>query len=265
MTAHLPAPFRKRFLGTHFFNPPRYLKLLETIPGPETDPAVLAVVEAFADRVLGKGVVRCKDTPNFIANRIGSFGFGAALSAMADLDLTIEEVDALTGPAIGRAKSATFRTADIAGVDVAVKVAENLHAAAPTDPQRELFRVPDFMKEMVKRGLLGEKAGAGFYKKAGADILTLDWKTLGYRPRQKAKLGSLDGAPRTPIPPPVWPRSWPARTKRPSSCGGSSGGPRSTRRGCCRRSPTIPRPSIGPWSGATAGAPVPSGSWTPWG
>src|SRR6185295_19117423 len=154
--------------------------------------------EAFADRVLGKGVVRCKDTPNFIANRIGSFGFATALAAMKELDLTIEEVDQLTGPAIGRAKSATFRTADIAGVDVCVKVAENLHGAVPDDPQRAVFAVPDFMKEMVKRGLLGEKAGAGFYKKDGAEILALDWKTLEYRPRQKPKLASLDAAANTP-------------------------------------------------------------------
>ncbi|HEX9736197.1 MAG TPA: 3-hydroxyacyl-CoA dehydrogenase family protein, partial [Thermoanaerobaculia bacterium] len=137
--------FRRHFFGTHFFNPPRYLRLLETIPGPETDPETLEAFEAFADRVLGKGVVRCKDTPNFIANRIGSFGFGAGLRAMMDLDLTVEEVDALTGPAIGRAKSATFRTADIAGVDVALKVAENLFTAVESDPQREVFKVPAFM------------------------------------------------------------------------------------------------------------------------
>ncbi|HEY5908235.1 MAG TPA: 3-hydroxyacyl-CoA dehydrogenase/enoyl-CoA hydratase family protein, partial [Vicinamibacteria bacterium] len=200
MSAPLPAAFRQRFLGTHFFNPPRYLKLLETIPGPETLPEVLAAVEDFADRVLGKGVVRCKDTPNFIANRIGSFGFGAALKAMTDLDLTVEEVDALTGPALGRAKSATFRTADLAGVDVAVKVAENLYAAVETDPQRELYQVPAFMKEMVKRGLLGEKTGAGFYKKVGADIFTLDWKSLEYRPRQKPKFAALDAAANNPDP-----------------------------------------------------------------
>ncbi len=197
MTDHLPVDFRRRFLGTHFFNPPRYLRLLETIPGPETDPAALLAFEAFADRVLGKGVVRCKDTPNFIANRIGSFGFGAALAAMIELDLTVEEVDLLTGPAIGRAKSATFRTADIAGVDVCVKVAENLHAAVPEDPQRAVFVVPDFMKEMVKRGFLGEKAGAGFYKKEGAEILALDWKTLEHRPRQKPKLASVEAAANT--------------------------------------------------------------------
>jgi 3-hydroxyacyl-CoA dehydrogenase len=200
MAADLPVDFRRRFFGTHFFNPPRYLKLLETIPGPDTDRALLARFEAFADRVLGKGVVRAKDTPNFIANRIGTFAFGAALRAMRELDLTIEEVDALTGPVIGRAKSATFRTADIAGVDVAVKVAENLYAAVESDPQREAFRVPGFMKEMVKRGLLGEKAGAGFYKKVGSDILALDWKTLQYRPRQKPKFEVLDAVAQEPDP-----------------------------------------------------------------
>jgi 3-hydroxyacyl-CoA dehydrogenase len=194
MSAELPPEVRRRFLGTHFFNPPRYLKLLETIPGPQTDPALLAAFEAFADRVLGKAVVRCKDTPGFVANRIGSFGFGAALRAMVDLDLTVEEVDALTGPAIGRARSATFRTADIAGVDVAARVAENLYAAAPGDPHREAFEVPGFMQEMVKRGLLGEKAGAGFYKREGTEILALDWKSLEYRPRRKPKLKALEAA-----------------------------------------------------------------------
>ena len=134
MSAGLPADFRRRFLGTHFFNPPRYLKLLELIPGPETDPAVLAEMEAFADRVLGKGVVRAKDTPNFIGNRIGSFGLGIALREMMAADLTIEEVDALTGPAIGRAKSATFRTADLAGVDVALKVSDNVYAGRAPRP-----------------------------------------------------------------------------------------------------------------------------------
>jgi len=194
MSAHLPADVRKRFFGAHFFNPPRYLKLLEVIPGPETDPAVIAGFEAFGDRVLGKGVVRCKDTPNFIGNRIGSYGLSVVLQTMRDMDLTIEEVDALTGAAIGRARSATFRTCDIAGVDVCVKVIENLYPAVPNDPEREVFKVPDFMKEMVKRGWLGEKAGAGFYKKEGKEIRTLDWKTLEYRERRKGKFASVDAA-----------------------------------------------------------------------
>lgn len=192
MSAHLPIELRRRFFGTHFFNPPRYLKLLETIPGPDTDAERLAAFDAFGERVLGKGVVRCKDTPNFIANRIGSYGFGATLQALAALDLTIEEVDALTGPAIGRPRSATFRTADIAGVDVCVKVAENLYRAVPQDPEREVFKVPAFMKAMVERGWLGEKTGAGFYRKDGKEIRTLDWKTLEYRERRKPQLASLE-------------------------------------------------------------------------
>jgi 3-hydroxyacyl-CoA dehydrogenase len=194
MSAGLPPALRSRFLGTHFFNPPRYLKLLETIPGPETDGEVLTALEDFLETVVGKAVVRGKDTPNFIANRIGSYGFGAALRAMQDLDLGIDDVDALTGPAIGRARSATFRTADIAGVDVCLKVAENLYQAVPHDPEREVFRPPEFMKAMVARGGLGEKAGAGFYRKEGAEIRTLDWKTLEYRERRKAKFPSLEAA-----------------------------------------------------------------------
>jgi 3-hydroxyacyl-CoA dehydrogenase len=194
LASALPPDLRRRFLGTHFFNPPRYLKLLETIPGPETDPAVLAAVERFGEEVLGKAIVRCKDTPNFIANRIGSYGFGVVLQAMVELDLTVEEVDLLTGPAIGRAKSATFRTADIAGVDVCVKVAGNLHQAVTGDPERAVFEVPGFMKAMVERGLLGEKAGAGFYRKEGKEIRVLDWRTLEYRERSKPRLPAVDAA-----------------------------------------------------------------------
>jgi 3-hydroxyacyl-CoA dehydrogenase len=197
MTSHLPPAFRRRFLGTHFFNPPRYLKLLETIPGPDTDPAVTDAVSAFCDEVLGKGVVRAKDTPNFIANRIGSYAFGQAIRAMQELDLTIEEVDYLTGPAIGRAKSATFRTADIAGVDVCVKVWSNLYDAVPGDPEREVFRAPDFMRTMVDRGWLGEKAGVGFYRKDGPAILALDWKTLEHHERRKASFASVEAAQST--------------------------------------------------------------------
>jgi 3-hydroxyacyl-CoA dehydrogenase len=194
MSSHLPVEFRRRFLGTHFFNPPRYLKLLETIPGPDTDRELLQMFEAFCEMVVGKAVVRCKDTPNFVANRIGSYGFGAVLRAMVDLDLTLEEVDLLTGPAIGRARSATFRTADLAGVDVCVRVAENLHAAVPNDPERDVFRVPDFMKSMVERRWLGDKTGGGFYRKEGGEIRTLDWKTLEYRERRKGRFPSVDAA-----------------------------------------------------------------------
>ncbi len=199
MTSHLPEAFRRRFLGTHFFNPPRYLKLLEVIPGPETDPELLAALVPFFERVVGKGVVPCKDTPNFIANRIGSYGLGAALRAMVDLDLGVDEVDTLTGPAIGRAKSATFRTCDIAGVDVCAKVASNLYDAVPHDPQREVFRVPDFMRAMLERKWLGEKTGQGFYKKDGQEILTLDWRALEYAPRRKGSFPSLEAAQNLPV------------------------------------------------------------------
>ena len=194
MVGHLPEAFRRRFMGTHFFNPPRYLKLLETIPGPDTDLELMAWMERFCDQVAGKGVVRCKDTPNFIGNRIGSYALGAVFQAMLDLELTIEEVDVLTGPAIGRARSATFRTADIAGVDVVVKVATNLYEAVPDDPERDTFKIPDFMHEMVERKLLGEKTGGGFYRKDGKEIKTLDWKTFEYRDRQKPKFPSVEQA-----------------------------------------------------------------------
>jgi 3-hydroxyacyl-CoA dehydrogenase len=194
MSSHLPADFRRRFFGTHFFNPPRYLKLLETIPGPDTDPERLAAMELWCELRLGKGVVRCKDTPNFVANRIGAYGLGIALRTMVELDLTIEEVDALTGPAIGRPRSATFRTCDIAGIDVCAKVSQNLYQAVPRDPGREVFKLPPFVDAMVERGWLGEKTGAGFYRKDAGEIRTLDWKTLEYRERRKASFPTLDAA-----------------------------------------------------------------------
>jgi 3-hydroxyacyl-CoA dehydrogenase len=198
MSSVLPAALKKRFLGTHFFNPPRYLKLLEIIPGPETDPAVVQTMARLGDELLGKGVVLCKDTPLFIGNRVGMYAFAAAMRAMADMDLTIEEVDALTGPAIGRARSATFRTGDIAGVDVAYKVATHLYQAVPNDPERETFKVPDFVKQMVERKWLGEKTGGGFYKKEGSEIRTLDYKTMEYRERKKARFASVDAAMNVP-------------------------------------------------------------------
>jgi 3-hydroxyacyl-CoA dehydrogenase len=186
--------FQKHFAGTHFFNPPRYMKLVELIPGPRTDADVLDTLAEFCDVRLGKGVVRAKDTPNFIANRIGTFSMLNTLRAMQQLDLTIEEVDACTGPAIGQPKSATFRTADIVGLDILAHVVTNLHASAVNDESREIFQLPPFVQQMLAAKMLGDKTGGGFYQKnrATQEILTLDTKTLEYRPRQKAKLGSIE-------------------------------------------------------------------------
>jgi 3-hydroxyacyl-CoA dehydrogenase len=189
-----PSGFQQHFLGTHFFNPPRYLHLLEVIPGPATDPAILSFVQNFAERALGKGVVLCKDTPNFVANRIGSF-FGAAIHrAMVEFDFSIEEVDALTGPLLGVPKSATFRLLDIVGLDVWHLVSKNLYEAAPDDPWREWFVAPPFMAQMVENGWFGEKRGQGFYKRVGPDrqIHVMDWKTLEYQPARKPRFESVD-------------------------------------------------------------------------
>ncbi len=190
--------FRSHFLGTHFFNPPRYLHLMEMIPGPETDPGVLEFVREFADRKLGKGVVPCKDTPNFIANRIGSF-FGATIAkTMLEGDYTIEEVDALTGPLIGLPNSASFRLLDIVGLDVWASVGSNLHAAVPHDPWRERFLPADFQNQMLERKWLGEKTGQGFYKRVGKgddrQIWVIDWKTLEYHPLGKVTWPSVEAA-----------------------------------------------------------------------
>src|ERR1700751_903507 len=189
--------FQQHWAGTHFFNPPRYMKLVELIPGPKTLPGVLATLDEMCDLRLGKGVVIAKDTPNFIANRIGTYAMLNVLKQMQALDMTIEEVDACTGPAIGQPKSATFRTADIVGLDVLVHVVRNIYDNIPNDESREMWRVPAFIDEMMKRGWLGDKTGSGFYKsvKKGGDseILALDWQKMEYRPRQKAKFGSIEG------------------------------------------------------------------------
>ncbi len=188
--------FQQHWAGTHFFNPPRYMKLMELIPGPKTRPDVLNALNEFCDYRLGKGVVVAKDTPNFIANRIGTYSMLNVLRQMQALDLTIEEVDACTGPAIGQPKSATFRTTDIVGLDVLVHVIRNIYDNIPNDESREIWHVPAFMEEMLKRGWLGEKTGSGFYKRVKkegeSEILSLDWKTLEYRPRQKAKFASIE-------------------------------------------------------------------------
>lgn len=186
--------FRTHFLGTHFFNPPRYLHLMELIPGPETDPSILADVEQFADRRLGKGVVRTKDTPNFIANRIGSFLGGTVGKTMLEEDFTIEEVDALTGSVIGAPNSASFRLLDLVGLDVWAFVGSNLYELVPNDPWRDRFLPLDFEKKMIERKWLGDKTGQGFYKRVGKDreIHALNWKTLEYQPRQKARFPAVD-------------------------------------------------------------------------
>jgi 3-hydroxyacyl-CoA dehydrogenase len=188
--------FQQHWAGTHFFNPPRYMKLVELIPGPKTLPGVLATLDEMCDLRLGKGVVIAKDTPNFIANRIGTYAMLNVLKQMQALEMTIEEVDACTGPAIGQPKSATFRTADIVGLDVLVHVVRNIYDNIPNDESREMWRVPAFVEEMMKRGWLGDKTGSGFYKrvKKGGDseILTLDWQKMEYHPRQKPKFGSIE-------------------------------------------------------------------------
>jgi len=190
--------FRRHFLGTHFFNPPRYLHLMELIPGVETDPRILAEVEGFADRRLGKGVVRAKDTPNFIANRIGSFFGGTIAKTMVEEDLTIEEVDALTGPLIGVPNSASFRLLDIVGLDVWAFVGTNLYNLAPHDPWRDRFLPLEFEKTMIERKWLGDKTGQGFYKRVGKgdnkEFLALDWKTLEYHPAERPRFPSVEAA-----------------------------------------------------------------------
>src|SRR5215213_4880314 len=191
--------FRAHFLGTHFFNPPRYLHLVELIRTEWTKPEVSCAVYGFLDQRLGKGVVVAKDRPNFIANRIGTYGALVTLGVLAEGGFTIEEVDRITGPALGRPKSATFRTFDIVGLDVLTHVARNLHEAVPDDEERAVYRLPEFVERMVNQGILGDKTKGGFYQKRRGEgeqkeIWTLDVATLEYRPPQKAKFPSLEAA-----------------------------------------------------------------------
>ena len=187
--------FRRHWLGTHFFNPPRYLPLLEVIPTPDTDPAVLDAIVRFADLRLGKGIVVAKDTPNFIANHLGLYGVLQIVRALESGDYTIEEIDAITGPAIGRPKSATFRTMDIVGIDVLAHVARNLAERLTEESDRSAFALPRLVEDLVERGWVGAKSGQGFYKKApDGEILTLDPATMTYRPKQPAKFGSIEAA-----------------------------------------------------------------------
>ncbi|MEJ7735913.1 MAG: 3-hydroxyacyl-CoA dehydrogenase/enoyl-CoA hydratase family protein [Chitinophagaceae bacterium] len=191
--------FKKHFCGTHFFNPPRYLKLMEVIPGPDTDPQVIDFLMHYGDLHLGKTTVLCKDTPAFIANRIGVFGIMSIFRLVDKLGLTIDEVEALTGPVIGRPKSATFRTADVVGIDTLVKVAKGVAANCPDDEARETFQIPAWLEKIVSNNWLGDKTGQGFFKKLKGsgeekEILTLDLQKMDYGPRQKPKFGSIEAA-----------------------------------------------------------------------
>jgi 3-hydroxyacyl-CoA dehydrogenase len=176
--------FKKHFLGTHFFNPPRYLKLLEVIPTQYTSPEVLSFIKTFGEDVLGKGVVQAKDTPNFIANRIGTYGLLVTVQEMLKGGYSVGEVDSITGPLVGRPKSATFRTLDVVGLDTFVHVAGNVHEQVE-GKEKEVFEVPPFMKTMLEKGWLGSKSGQGFFLKNGKEILELDPTTLEYVPRKK--------------------------------------------------------------------------------
>ncbi|MEK5441315.1 3-hydroxyacyl-CoA dehydrogenase NAD-binding domain-containing protein [Fredinandcohnia sp. FSL W7-1320] len=176
--------FQKHFLGTHFFNPPRYLKLLEVIPTKNTSPEVLSFMKTFGEDVLGKGVVEAKDTPNFIANRIGTYGLLVTVREMLKGGYSIGEVDSVTGPMIGRPKSATFRTLDVVGLDTFIHVANNVYEQVE-GAEKEVFDVPDFMKVMLEKGWLGSKSGQGFFLKKGKEILELNPETLQYQERKK--------------------------------------------------------------------------------
>ncbi len=191
--------FRAHFLGTHFFNPPRYLKLLEIIATPDTSAEVTAFIADFCDRRLGKGIVFAKDTPNFIANRIAAFSSLNAMRVMMEGGYSIEEIDAMTGPVVGRPKSASFRTSDIVGLDTSLYVADNLYKAVPDDERREALVPPDFLREMVKRGWTGNKAGQGFYKKqrgegGKTEYWALDYIEMDYKPARRVKFPSIDAA-----------------------------------------------------------------------
>ena len=190
--------FKKHFCGTHFFNPPRYLRLLEIIPTPYTDPEVVDFLMHYGDLYLGKTTVLAKDTPAFIANRIGVFGMMAIMNTMEKLGLSIDEIDALTGPVIGRPKSATFRTADVVGIDTLVKVANGVYENCPDDEAKALFNIPSWLNKIIENKWLGDKTGQGFFKKiksgAASEIQVLNLKTFQYEPRQKPRFATLETA-----------------------------------------------------------------------
>lgn len=189
--------FQKHFCGTHFFNPPRYLNLFEIIPGPSTSQEVLDFLNDYGEQFLGKTSVIAKDTPAFIGNRIGIYGIQSLFHLVNDLGLTVEEVDKLTGPVIGRPKSATFRTVDVVGLDTLVHVANGLYENLPNDEELEVFKLPDFINTMIKNKWLGSKTGQGFYKKVknddgSSEILVMDLSTFEYQKKKRASFDTLE-------------------------------------------------------------------------
>ncbi len=186
--------FKRNFLGTHYFNPPRYMHLLEIIPTPHTAPETLTAVRDFSERAMGKGIVLCKDVPGFVANRLGVFGMFTTFKLMEEFNLTIDEVDGLTGQLIGRAKTATFRTGDLSGLDVLAHVSAGLSQATDED-----FTLPPWVHEIIKRGWLGDKTGGGFYKKEGKEIKTLDWHSLEYVPQVRLSTPEIDALLKLPV------------------------------------------------------------------
>ena len=196
MTEGRSDDFKKHFCGTHFFNPPRYLRLLEIIPGPDTEPGLLNFLLDYGDRFLGKQTVLAKDTPAFIANRVGVYSISAIFKLMKEMDLTIEDVDKLTGPATGKPKSGTFRLSDVVGLDTTVHVIKGIAENCPDDEQRDLFQVPDYVQKLMDNHWLGDKTGQGFYQKTRDEngqrqILSLDLQTMEYRPKAKVNIPSL--------------------------------------------------------------------------
>jgi 3-hydroxyacyl-CoA dehydrogenase len=203
MSEHLSKEFQQRFMGTHFFNPPRYMKLFEIIPGPKTDPEVIADMTDFAKNVLGKGVVFAKDTPNFVANRIGVFGMSYLNQLIDEMGLSFEEADALTGTVLGRPKMASYRLADLVGLDTLGHVASNVYDGCPDDEEREAFFPTKWLRQMIENKWLGNKTRGGFYKKTKDEkgkkqILVLDRESMEYRPTKKAKFASLGAAKQLP-------------------------------------------------------------------
>ncbi len=190
----LPKKFRSRWLGTHFFNPARYMKLLEIIPGKDTDPAVVQRAADLGRDQFGKGIVYAKNTPNFIANRIGAYGMMYTVNQMLEDGLTIAQVDAILGKPMGRPKTAVYKTGDLVGIDTLVHVAKNIHPAIPHDPQRDVYRVPEFIEKLVESGRLGDKTGSGFYTKRNGERFVLDHRTGEYEPLERPSFACVDAA-----------------------------------------------------------------------